>query len=254
MASKQELLFDAIFEKNLAGIDKAFKPGWFSKVADVNAFDERGYRTPLMAAAVFATPKIVNILIERGADVNQGALSDEQTALMRAALSDNVETLSTLIEKGAAIDASTTEGNTALMYAAKLGNIGVVRRLIEAGCDINLTNEAGNVAMDFASHNQQYGVAKILQEMGSIHCVRCEKCNALARCCHERNNTQLNSAIMYTMNCDNCGHKANRTIQGSNMVIGEKDKGSTCPYCGSSQRSDDLDKDFGSQVYTLYDD
>lgn len=254
MASKQKQLFDAIFDKNLAGIEKAFKPGWFSKVADINAFDERGYQTPLMAAAVFATPKIVSILIERGADVNQGALSDGQTALMRAALSDNVETLSTIIEKGAAVDARTVEGNTALMYAAKHGYIGVVRRLIESGCEVNATNKAGNVAMDFASHNQQYEVAKVLQEKGSIHCVKCEKCTALARCCHDRDNTPLNTVIKYTMNCDNCGHKTSRSVQGSNMVIGEKDKGSTCPYCGSFQRSDDLDEDFGSQIYTLYDD
>lgn len=81
--------------------------------------------------------KVVNFLIENGANVNQQTYKKEATALMWAAIAGNLETVKILVNANANINAEQTSGKTAgytaLMWAAKKGHCKIVNFLKKTG-------------------------------------------------------------------------------------------------------------------------
>jgi ankyrin repeat protein len=109
-------------------------------VADVNGRDADG-NTPLILASFYAGPECVELLIDRGADVNT-ANTAGATALIRAATS--YEKTHILVEAGANVRARTALGNTPLILAARrAGNSRTVRLLLERGANPRERNDAG---------------------------------------------------------------------------------------------------------------
>lgn len=124
--------------------------------ASVNAAKSSGM-TPLMYAARRGHTEVVKLLIKKGAEVNTRA-EDGTTALILSA--DYPDILQILIEKGADITASGFGmGRTALMQAAGLGRVESVRLLLDAGADVNSRDDMGRTALMFPGwwHENQYG-------------------------------------------------------------------------------------------------
>jgi ankyrin repeat protein len=131
--------------------------------ADIN--DRSSGRTPLMNAALRASPAILVSLLRRGAVVN--ARSDNtgdrgHTALMFAAGAGRPESVRALLANHAEIDAQDTAGNTALLQAAEhcvdpswaagwaaegLDACGAAAALAAGGADPDLTNHQGVSAL-----------------------------------------------------------------------------------------------------------
>lgn len=107
--------------------------------------NDRGVSALMIAAFEGITPKVKE-LISLGANVNavnHSSGSPGRTILMGAAENGHLEVVNLLLEKGAQIEAKNAKGNTALMIASELGQNAVVQRLLEQGAKVNKTNNTG---------------------------------------------------------------------------------------------------------------
>lgn len=94
--------------------------------------------TPLMTCARTGVVETVRLLLVQGADVNATEPNQHQTALMWAAAAQHPKIIETLIEAGANSTAHTRMGSTALHFAARMGDIESTKALIDAGVDVNI--------------------------------------------------------------------------------------------------------------------
>ena len=102
--------------------------------------------TPLMMAALRGNLGAVRSLIERGAQINRPGWSP----LHYAASGPEPKVLQLLLERGADIDARAPNGNTPLMMAARYGAVDGAQVLLSRGADPRLRNAAGMTAADLA--------------------------------------------------------------------------------------------------------
>jgi uncharacterized protein len=120
--------------------------------AQVNARDQDG-RTPLMHAvlAVDADPRIVELLIERGADVN-AADSHGWTALHFAAQDHDVPVARALLAAGADADPVEVTGTTPLWRSVMRSgeDPSVIRDLVQRGADPHRKNRSGVSPIELA--------------------------------------------------------------------------------------------------------
>jgi hypothetical protein len=148
--------------------------------ADINMTLQR---TALHAAAAGGNLEIVDLLIERGADVNLQDIHgrvpmfvalaehhpevarrlaedtdphvrtvDGSTLLMAAARAEELELVQWALDHGTDVNAirQDKKNATALIFAARKGNPEIVRLLLAEGADPNLTNDEGKTALDIA--------------------------------------------------------------------------------------------------------
>jgi len=120
--------------------------------AKVDAVEQFGGQTPLMWAAARRHPKMVELLLSKGADVNaRGAVRDYRrvaTAESRAAPRDR-------------------GGFTPLMYAARGNCRECVEVLLKYKADVNLPDPSYVVPMSIAMMNGNWDIAKRLIEAGA---------------------------------------------------------------------------------------
>ncbi len=103
---------------------------------NINTPDDEGW-TPLMLAAEYVSdPKVISVLIDKGADVH-ARNEDGRTALIIAAeYNTDPEVIRLLVKRGSDILTEDNYGNTALMEASS-GNVPeIIQALVECGADI----------------------------------------------------------------------------------------------------------------------
>ena len=104
--------------------------------------------TALIAAVTDARPnrdKIINALLDSGADVNRGR-SDSATALHEAAETGQVDVIKLLVERGADVAVATDQGDTPVIVAARSGQLAALCCLAELGADLDHKNANGQTA------------------------------------------------------------------------------------------------------------
>jgi uncharacterized protein len=119
-----------------------------------NAADE----SPLMLASLKGQARLVQKLIDKGADVNKPGWAP----LHYAATRGHLEVMNILLENHAYIDASSPNGSTPLMMAALYGTPSAVKLLLEAGADPTIKNALGLTAIDFAYRDNRAESAEII--------------------------------------------------------------------------------------------
>ena len=127
---------------------------------------ERQPMTPLMVAAIAGNDATVQLLLDRGANINTRCL-DGTTALLKSVAYMNHSTVHLLCERGADINATDKAGNTALHEAARSGQRSTVHTLLEWGADINATDKVGDTALHEAAKSCQRSTAHALLERGA---------------------------------------------------------------------------------------
>jgi len=143
------------------------------KGADIDCKDELGW-TPLISAVTYQPdPKVIHLLVEAGADVDETDW-DGMNALMAAAEGSDVETVKYLIENGAKNDINTPDweyGFTPLLWAAKNNEkFGpqLIETLIENGADMNTKDKMGFTPLLWASiRNAKPDVIRTLIQSGA---------------------------------------------------------------------------------------
>jgi len=99
-------------------------------------------------AAATGDKATVESAIKRGLDVNAKEPIGGGTILMTAAFAGQTEIVELLIEKGAELETKNHEGATALYNAAFFAHPETLKALIKAGGDVNAVEKNGRTALD----------------------------------------------------------------------------------------------------------
>ena len=119
--------------------------------------------TALCSAAWFGQYDTAKMLIQRGANVNDHVTNlDLRTPLHSAAYQGNVKLVELLLDHGADINALEDDNETALHWAAVKGQLNVAKLLVKRGINVNLKNRSGKTAKDIATLNNFPDVANYL--------------------------------------------------------------------------------------------
>ena len=118
---------------------------WASAALDVNAVNASG-ETPLMMAALRGDLDWARRLVDRGAKVQK----DGWSPLHYAATGPEPKIVALLLDRGAPIDATSPNRSTPLMMAAQYGAEANVDLLLARGADVRLRNDLNLDAADFA--------------------------------------------------------------------------------------------------------
>ena len=136
-----------------------------------------GDYTPLHAAALGSSARILQLLIDEGAQVDATS-SGGVTPLFHAALGGNTEAAKTLLDSGANVDFRSDVGITPLMLAVSTNNVGrpnaqTVKVLVDYGADVNSKKPNLTTSLHMAVRNDTLEgprTVKILLEAGAdIH-------------------------------------------------------------------------------------
>jgi len=125
---------------------------------DVDAQNGVG-ETALMFAALQGRLELANRLIARGASVSRPGWNP----LHYAATGPEPKVVAMLLQRGAPIEARSPNGTTALMMAARYGSEQSVSLLLEQRADATARNDRGMNAADFARSAGREGLAKRLE-------------------------------------------------------------------------------------------
>lgn len=120
--------------------------------------------TPLMLACRYNhDSRVIQLLLQAGADVNAQADLRFNTALMCACRWNNLEVVKLLVQNGADVNYATTRGYTALMAAAEYNSDAeVIRFLIANGADVTARDMYKNTARIYLKRNKTLAKDKTL--------------------------------------------------------------------------------------------
>jgi ankyrin repeat protein/mono/diheme cytochrome c family protein len=131
------------------------------KGADVNAKNRRA-STPLHWA-IHDQAK-VQLLLSKGANVNSKQAQGRTPLFLAAMLGDGVATIRWLLVSGADPNIASANGQTPLMMAASRGNVEAMRLLIEKGAEVNHKDGAGETALMLAATSGNADAVRFLIE------------------------------------------------------------------------------------------
>lgn len=143
--------------------------------AKVNARAKTGYTALMVAAQYRESTAAINLLLDRGAQVNPAAGEPaplfHANPLFFAAYAGNAEVLRRLHEAGGRLDDAMvligTSPTTPLMGAARFGNPAVVSALLDLGANVDQTDGSGITALGRAVLGNQADLAELLIARGA---------------------------------------------------------------------------------------
>ena len=149
-------------------------PSLLQRIEYVNRYRSDG-STLLVTAAEEGYYELCELLLQRGARVNQARKGDDVTPLIAAAQNNNIKICELLLEEehGVNVEQETVHGSTALMVAAGKGHIEVCQLLIKAGANVRQARADGNCALLFASEASRTDVCQLLLYHGANPNCRC---------------------------------------------------------------------------------
>lgn len=118
-------------------------------------------KTPLHYAVTNRKSEIIELLIERGAEVGAADVTG-MTPLHVAATLNRVHEAILLLEAGADLEARDAFGDTALHGAAMHGQISILRELIKRGADSQAVNNQGLTPSGLAKKHRRTRAASVL--------------------------------------------------------------------------------------------
>jgi ankyrin repeat protein len=133
--------------------------------ADVNLKESEG-RTSLCWASESGHIEVVRLLLKKGADL-EAADGYGWTPLHLALWSGHIEVVRLLLEEGVDLEAAGRDGWTPLHWASESGQIEAVRLLLEEGADLDAADEAGQTPLYCASESGQIEVVRLLVKEGA---------------------------------------------------------------------------------------
>ena len=136
------------------------------KGADLNKTSQWG-QTPVNMAARAGHKHVVQLLLDKGADPNE-ASGRGQTPLHWAAMEGHKYVVQMLLERGAEPNRKTEhEQWTPLHCAALMGHLDVVKMLLDGGANSSMTDSGRRSPMQLAAREGHSEVVQLLSERGA---------------------------------------------------------------------------------------
>lgn len=121
---------------------------------------------PLLHYAVGCGPDIVELLLDRHAQIN--ALNDAgRSALFFALIDHDIETANMLLNRGADLTIKDKHGDTALHLAVQSGNAKAIKLLLDYGANINALDGNGRTAIFLALTHKSFDNMAMLLKRGA---------------------------------------------------------------------------------------
>ena len=133
---------------------------------DVDGKSSRSKKSLLLVAAEKGNAELLDLLIERGADVNYGP-PRMMSPLHRTVRQGKVELFHRLVEAGADISQKGPGGWRPLHYAARYGRTEIATFLVESGCDINAKTSKRETALHLAFELELPHIAEHIVDLGA---------------------------------------------------------------------------------------
>ena len=154
----RDALFTAIQRSSIADVERLLKTGVSAGLTDAEG-------TPaLMAAALFADARMMELLLQHGADANQPGPSGT-TALMWAV--PDLAKVRLLVAHGANVNARPENDRTALLVAASYPQtVDLLRLLLDHGADLRAQDKGGATALALSLRSADVEVVRFLVERG----------------------------------------------------------------------------------------
>ncbi len=121
--------------------------------ADVNIADKEGV-SPLAQAIKQNQYDLMELLLNKGADVNTSLPNDMPILLYAFSNSVSNKILFSLLQKSVDINQQDAKGNTILLKALQQHNIPLVKELLARNADVNLRNKNGENALTYVLTHQ----------------------------------------------------------------------------------------------------
>ncbi|KAI9149888.1 Ankyrin-3 [Paramyrothecium foliicola] len=155
------------------------KTGKFSAVqwlvgmgANVNQQKSNGTWTPLMEAAIChddidGACRVINHLIDNGADTEVWNKVMGYTALWEAASLGHIHQVNTLLARGAHVNTMSKRGRLPLAIACHKGHVDVVESLLKHGSYVKTRDYMDRLPINYASQHQHLQCVRLLIQYGS---------------------------------------------------------------------------------------
>jgi ankyrin repeat protein len=165
-------IFTAVKNNNIKEVKSLLEEG-----VNPNSFDEDGDHL-LMYAALYSSVDCMQLLLEKGSDVNAKNKIDE-TALMWAV--HDLAKMKLLIQHGADVNAKAKSGNTPLLIATVgQGKYDAVKLLLDKGADaLTVNNRKENALMRAALFSDTATVSLLLSKGIDINALSMDSTTAL---------------------------------------------------------------------------
>ena len=155
-------LWHATHEANIETIARLLSCG----MLDVNSIPEGYYLTPLFTAVANGHIDVVNLLLKKGADIE----NDNQfgfTPLHKAAICGHLNVVALLLDRGAQPESRTISGSTPLHRAAAGGHKDVVKVFLDHGTDVDIKDNYGFTPLTWAAMMGHMEIVQLLLKMGA---------------------------------------------------------------------------------------
>jgi ankyrin repeat protein len=149
-------LIEAASENNAPEVRRLLTAG-----ADIEAKTTRIGRAPLHWASLKGHVKVVNELLEHGADTESTTIPGWKP-LHYAALKGHLAVFNELLSSGANMEATNSQGNTPLHFASWNVHLAIVKALLNSGANILAANNDGELPIDYALGKKNSALAKCL--------------------------------------------------------------------------------------------
>ena len=158
------LLHDAIKSRDIPSVKFFLEFG-----ANVNARDQNG-DSPIYHAVCLGYNKIAELLIQKGANVNEGHhYHMNQSLLLSATVKSDLKMAEILLQNGADPNAADVLGQTPLLVGAQHAGTSpkVVELLLQHGANVDARNKYGNTPLHYAAQHGRIKVAELLLKYGA---------------------------------------------------------------------------------------
>lgn len=153
--------FDAARNGDAAGI-KSFLRHYPAMIDERPWFTDT---TALREASSYGQRKIMELLLDSGADIDKSDGVNYTTPLMNA---PDRDCATLLLDRGADMEAQDRLGQTALVSFASMGRNDMVGLLLDRGADIHAGHRRGFTALRVASHYGKAETVELLLERGAL--------------------------------------------------------------------------------------
>lgn len=135
---------NALYAASFSGHDEFLNKGVYVDTQDLLRC------TPLVAASKQGHEKVIQTLLDWGADINAQSWQFG-TPLMAASAYGRVKVVRKLLDEGADVNINIKPCFTALGIASRIGHKKIIQMLIESGADVNTQGEGGQTPLLAAS-------------------------------------------------------------------------------------------------------